>query len=165
MAAIAELRLALDQHVLLFLSVMGRVAVEAADITAGMGGLGKVRLLATFAVAAQAAGAGLLARVIFEDVNLRFVAAPRHVVGAGTMAALTTLLGGAAFLVQRGLRMRGFLPGIVGFFVTGFAGRRPHILGAVGGKHAGRRWTAVPTVLTDSLLAHLPRNQGRDEKE
>ena len=50
MAAIAQLRLALNQQVLWLLGVMGRVAVEAADLAAGVGGLGKTRLLMAFTV-------------------------------------------------------------------------------------------------------------------
>jgi hypothetical protein len=60
-AAVAQLGLALDQEVLFLSGVVRRVAIEAADIAAGVGGFRKMRLLATFAVASQAAGAGLLA--------------------------------------------------------------------------------------------------------
>jgi hypothetical protein len=59
-AAVAQLGLALDQEVLFLRGVVRRVAIEAADIAAGVGGFRKMRLLATFAVASQAASAGLL---------------------------------------------------------------------------------------------------------
>jgi len=60
MASVAQLGLALDQQALLFLGVMGGVAIETADLATGMGGFGKMRLLVTFAVAFQTAIAGLL---------------------------------------------------------------------------------------------------------
>jgi hypothetical protein len=60
MASVAQLGLALDQQALFFLGVMGRVAVETADIAAGVGGFGKMRLLMSFAVAGQTTSAGLL---------------------------------------------------------------------------------------------------------
>ena len=45
MASVAQLGLVLDQQVLCFLGVMGRVAVETADIAAGVRGFRKMRLL------------------------------------------------------------------------------------------------------------------------
>jgi len=60
MASVAQLGLVLNQQALLSLGVMGRVAVETADLATGMGGFGKMRLLVTFAVAFQTASAGLL---------------------------------------------------------------------------------------------------------
>jgi hypothetical protein len=60
-AAVAQLGLALHQQVLTFFGVVGRVAIKAANVAAGVGGFRKMRLLAAFAVAGEAAGAGLLA--------------------------------------------------------------------------------------------------------
>src|SRR5208337_386010 len=57
MASVAQLGLALDQQALTLFGVMGRVAVETADIAAGVGRFGIMRLLATFAVAGQTASA------------------------------------------------------------------------------------------------------------
>ena len=44
-ASVTQLRLLLDQQVTAFLGVMGRVAVQTANIAAGVGGLRKMRLL------------------------------------------------------------------------------------------------------------------------
>jgi hypothetical protein len=52
MASIAQLGLVLGEQELFFLGMMGRVAVETAYLAAGVGGLGKVGLLMTFAMAA-----------------------------------------------------------------------------------------------------------------
>jgi len=60
MASIAQLGLILDQQVLSLLSTVRRMAVETANIATGVGGLGKMGLLMTFAVTAQTAGASLL---------------------------------------------------------------------------------------------------------
>jgi hypothetical protein len=91
-AAIAQLRLTLDQQVLLLFGMVRRVAVETTDIAAGVGGLGKTRLFVSFAMAAETAGAAFLPRLSFEHKYLRFVAAAGHVLGAGTMTTLATLL-------------------------------------------------------------------------
>ena len=45
MASVAQLRLLLNQQMLLFLGVMRRVAIQAADIAAGVSGFREVRLL------------------------------------------------------------------------------------------------------------------------
>src|SRR5208282_734039 len=51
MAAVAELRRALDQQVFTFFGVMGRMAVQAAHVTAGMSRFPEMRLRMTVAVA------------------------------------------------------------------------------------------------------------------
>jgi UTP:GlnB (protein PII) uridylyltransferase len=50
-------------------------------------------------VAAQTACAGLLSRLPLEHVYLAYVAATRHVVGPGTVAAFATLVRGAGLLI------------------------------------------------------------------
>ena len=50
-AAVTQLGLLLDEQELFFLGVMRRVAVETSDIATGVGGLGEMRLLVSFAVA------------------------------------------------------------------------------------------------------------------
>jgi hypothetical protein len=92
MASVAQLRLALDQQVLLFLGMMRRVAIDTSNVTAGVGGLGEVRLLVTFAVAGQTPCAGLLPGSPFEHKYLGLVAAARYMVRTRAMAALAPLL-------------------------------------------------------------------------
>jgi hypothetical protein len=99
MASVAQLGLVLHQQQLLFFGVMRIVAVETADIAAGVGGFGEVGLLMSFAVAAQTASASLLARLPLEHEYLAFVAATRHMVRPGTMTALATLFRGAALSI------------------------------------------------------------------
>ena len=50
-ASVTQLGLLLDEQELFFLGVMRRVAVETSDIATGVGGLGEMRLLVSFAVA------------------------------------------------------------------------------------------------------------------
>lgn len=93
---------------LFIFGVMGRVAVETADIAAGVGGFRKMRLGMTLAVAGQAAGAGLLPGMLLEYEYLRLIAAARHVVGARTVTSFTSLLCRTARFVECGLPMRRF---------------------------------------------------------
>src|ERR1700686_424978 len=106
---------------------MGGVAIKAPNVATGMGRFRKVGLVAALAVAGQATGAGLLPRMIFENVNLSLVTTARNVVRSGPVAAFTTLV--RWFLVLRGLPVRRLLPTVIDFFVTGFAGLRSHVLG------------------------------------
>ena len=62
MAAVAKFGLRLDQQLALFLGVMRTVAIEAADVVAGVGGRAKVLLLAGLAVALETALAGFRTR-------------------------------------------------------------------------------------------------------
>src|SRR5208282_33995 len=105
----------------------------------------------TFAVAAQAASAGFLPRLPFEDEYFGFVAATCHVASAGTMAPLATLLRGAAFLIQCGLPVRRLLPCVVNLLVTGLAGFRSDVLGGFRGRHTSRGCAGRLRPLTGSL--------------
>ncbi len=134
MAAVAQLGLLLNQQILLALGVVRRVTVKTSNCAAGVGGLGKVRLFVTFAVAGQTAGAGFLPGLALEDVYFAFVAASGDVLRARPVATLATLLGWTARFVQRGFPVRRLFPGVVNLFVTGFAGFRSHILGGFGGR-------------------------------
>jgi hypothetical protein len=75
------------------------MAVEAADVAAGVGGFGKMGLLMSFPMAGEAAGAGLLPGVISEDEYLCFVAATLHVLCSRTVAGFAALLRGRGFLI------------------------------------------------------------------
>src|ERR1035438_7436442 len=84
-ASVTQFWRALRKQSLTLFGVMGRVAVEAANIAAGMRGRGKMRLLFTAAVAGQTACARLLTRRIFKGENLAPIAAAGHVVRPGTV--------------------------------------------------------------------------------
>jgi hypothetical protein len=75
-------------------------------------------LLMSFAVAGEAAGASLLPGVISEDEYLGFVAATLHMFGSGTVAGFATLLRWNCSLIQSGLPVGRFLPGVVNLFMT-----------------------------------------------
>jgi len=76
--------------------------------------------------------------VIFKDKYLGFIAAARHMVGSGTMAAFATLMRG--LLVLRSLPVWRFLPAFVDFFVARLAGVGADVFGSSGGRI--RRWKA-----------------------
>ena len=86
---------------------------------------------------------------------LGFVAATSHVVRTRTMAALATLLRGTARFIQRRLPVRRFLPGVVDFLVTSFAGLRSHVLGSIGGRPIDHRSACGLSGLIAPLLAGL----------
>jgi hypothetical protein len=61
--------------------------------------------------------------------------------------------------------MRRFLPGVINFLMTGFAGLGPHVLGGFGRRRRGRGCAGGLGVLSSSLLAHLAGGKSeRDEK-
>ncbi len=134
MAAVAELGLLLNQEMLLFHGVMGRVTVEASDRIAGVGRFGEVRLFVAFAVTGQTASAGFLAGLALEHVYFAFVAASGDVLRTRTVATFAALLGRPSRFIQRGFPVRRFLPAIVNFFVTGFAGFRAYVAGCGSGR-------------------------------
>ena len=130
-APIAKLRLALHQQMLFFHRVVRRVAVQTTHIAVGVGRLCEVRMLLTFAVAAQAAGAVFLPRMLAENVNLAFITTTGNVLRPRPVAAFTALLRGTSPRVQSRLPMGRLCPGVVDFLVTGFAGIRPYILRSI----------------------------------
>src|SRR5450631_64226 len=150
---------------LFFPGVMRRVAVETSDIAAGVGGLRKMGLLVTFAVAGQTAGTRFLPGNIFEREYLGFIAAAVHMVRSRTMAALATLVGGGGLFIQCRLPVRCLLPGVVNVFVTGLAGLRSHVLGAVGRRRAGHRRAGGFRTLVGNLLASLAWSKGGDDEK
>jgi hypothetical protein len=112
---------------------MGRVAVEAANIAAGMCGRSKMRLLFTVAVAGQTACARLLPRRIFEGENLALIAAAGHVVRPGTVAAFTPFVRGAPFLGLGRRPMWRLLPRVISVFMARLTGLRTDVLRSVCG--------------------------------
>jgi hypothetical protein len=85
--------------VFFFFGVMGRVAVETSNVAAGVRGFCKVRLLMTLAMAGETTRAGLLTGPALERKYFGFVAAARHMVRSGPVAAFATLLRWSAQLV------------------------------------------------------------------
>ncbi len=132
MAPVTQLWLIFNQQVFFLCRVVGRVAIETADIATRVGRCRKVRLRMTLAVAAETAGAGLLPRLSLEEEYLRLVAATCDVFGSRTVATFTALMRRAAFRVQGSLPMGRFLPSVVNFLVTSLTGIRAHVLGGIG---------------------------------
>jgi hypothetical protein len=112
-------------------------------------------------VTGQALGVNLFGRVLRGIEYLAHVAAARHVVRPGTMAALAALVRRTALLIQGGLPMRRFLPGVVSVLVARLTGLRSNVLGGIGvGGGCARRLRAGGLALSRSpaLLATLTRS-------
>jgi len=127
----AENRLRNLQQIFFFLALMSAVAANAADVRLGVGRAVKVRVRSR--VTGQALGVHLFGRVLRGIEYLARVATACHVVGAGTMTTLTTLLGRTALRVQCGLPVRRLFPSVIDFLVTRLAGLRSHVLGNIFG--------------------------------
>jgi hypothetical protein len=144
MAAVAKFGLRLDQQLALFFGMMRAMAIEAADVVAGVSGRAKVLLLASLTVARETAPAGFRTRQSCETDDLGFVAAARHVLGARTVAGFTAM----AILLE-GLKMgRAFELLFVNVLVTSQANVGTGILRRIGrfamlilfvGGYSGRR--------------------------
>jgi hypothetical protein len=61
--------------------------------------------------------------------------------------------------------MRRFLPGVINFLMTGFAGLRSHVLGNVGGRRTGHGCAGGLSALIDNLLANLAWSKGDDHEK
>ena len=133
----AERRLRSLQQRFFFLALMNAVAANTADVRLGVGRAVKVRMRPR--VTGQALGVNLFGRVLRGIEYLGYVTAAGYVVGTGTVTAFATLVRGASLLVEGGFPVRSFLPGVVSFFVAGFAGLRPHVLGDVARRRIRRR--------------------------
>src|ERR1700683_2008990 len=132
----AERRLRSLQQLFFFLALMNAVAANTADVRLGVGRAVKVRVRSR--VTGQALGVNLFGRVLRGIEYLARVAAARHVLRSGTMAALAALMGGSTIGIERGLPVRRLLPCVISFLVTGFAGLCSHVLGGFRGGRTGR---------------------------
>jgi hypothetical protein len=121
-----------------FLALMNAVAAGTADLRLGVGRAVKVRVRPR--VTGQAHEVNLFDRVLRRIEYLARIAAARHVLGSGTVAAFAALMGGSRFGIECGLPVWRFLPCVINFLVTGFAGLGSNILGDFGGgrtRHLG----------------------------
>src|SRR5208282_4089393 len=162
----AERRLRSLQQVFFFLVLVNAVAADTADVRLGVGRPVKVRVRTR--VTGQALGVNLFGRVLRWIVDLGHVAAAGHVLRPGTMAAFTTLVRGTALFIERGLPVRGFLPGLVNFLVTGLAGLRSHVVGGVRRRRAGHGGAGGGgglSALASSLLTSLAESNDVDQKK
>jgi hypothetical protein len=131
----AERRLRSLQQMFFFLALMNAVAAGAADVRLGVRRAVKVRVRSR--VTAQALGVNLFGRVLRGIEYFARVAAARHVVRPGTMATLATLVRRTTRLVEGCLPVRRFLPSVVSFLMTGFAGFRSYVFRGAGGWGSG----------------------------
>jgi hypothetical protein len=90
-AAIAKLRLSLQQQTLRLLGMVRRMAVQAADIIAVMRRLRETPLLMRIAVTAQTACDRVLARQALEADYLADIAAALYVSRTWPMTGLATM--------------------------------------------------------------------------
>ena len=123
-ASVAQLGLTLRQQAMRFFGVVGRMAVQAADIVAGVSGPGKMRLPLAISVTTQAAGARLRARELLETNNLADITAAGDVIGSRSVTGLA-----AVTVFQCRLKVRSRLEVLrVKIFVARLAGIGTHIL-------------------------------------
>src|SRR5438309_3479477 len=116
--SITEQRLLFYQQKLPGFGMMGRVAVDTADIVVGMCGFGEVGLLPLFAVAAQARPVRLRRRHLLEADDLGNVSAAGHVFRSRSMTGLAPMAA-----LQRRLKVRRAIEALgVNIFVTSLAG-------------------------------------------
>jgi hypothetical protein len=159
----AQRRLRSLQQRFFFLALMNAVAADTADVRPGVGRAVKVRVRSR--VTGQALGVHLFGRVLRGIEYLAYVAAARHVVGAGTMAALAALVRRSSFRVEGRLPVRRFLPGVVEVFVASLTSLGSHVLRNFGGSCANRRFAGGLGSLGCSLRDGLARGKAdRDEK-
>src|SRR5580658_10152454 len=100
----------------------------------------RVHVLRATGVAGQAALVDFLGRMIFEDENLRFVAAAGDVSGSRPMASFASLMRWAAFRIERRLPVRRLFPIVVDSFVTGLACLCADV---IGGTYGRGRWLVL----------------------
>ena len=120
------------QQIFFFLALMNAVTADTADLRLGVGRAVKVRVRTR--VTGQARGVNLFGRVLRGIEYLACVAAARHVLGTGTMAAFAPLMGGSSFGIERGLPVRCLRPSVINFLVTGLAGLGSYIFGRFRGR-------------------------------
>ena len=129
-AGVAELRLGLDQQEFLRLCVMGRVTGDAAHVALSMQRVHRIHVLGATGMARQTAVVDVFGRMIFEDKDLRYVAASGDVRCTRTMATFASLLGWTSVRVKCCLPVRGLLPSLVNVLMAGRANFRTHIAGS-----------------------------------
>ena len=86
----AKGRLRSLQQAIFFLALMNAVAADTADVRLGVRRAVKVRVRSR--MTGQALGVNLFGGVLRGIKYLAYVAAPSHMLGSGTVAALATLL-------------------------------------------------------------------------
>jgi hypothetical protein len=90
-ALVAELRLGLRKEAMLFLRVMRRMAVQAADVIVGMRRAIEVHLTFAVRMTSQTACTGLLPGEFLEADDLANVATARHVLAPRPVTGFTAL--------------------------------------------------------------------------
>src|SRR5580698_1194233 len=154
----AKRRLRNFQQVFFFLALMNAVAANTADLRLGMGGAVKVRVRSR--VTGQALGVNLFGRVLCGIEYLGYVAAARHVLRPGTVAAFAALMGGSSFGIECGLPVRRLLPVVVEIFVAYLTGLRPHVFGRFRGRRTGRWWVIGLNALSRRWWSGLAQSKG-----
>jgi hypothetical protein len=121
MTGVAERGLRLRQQKLGGLGVVGGMAGDAAYVVLAVHGINGIFVFDGRGVARHAAIVNFLCRVARKNKYLRLISAASDVRRAGPMASLTTLVRRATFRIEGGFPVRGLLPSVVDFFVTGLA--------------------------------------------
>src|SRR5580693_8882425 len=142
---------------------MNAVAADTADLRLGVGRAVEVRVRSC--VTGQAHGVNLFGRVLRGIEYLARVAAARHVLRAGTVAAFAALMGGSSFGIECGLPVRRLLPAVVEIFVARLTGLRPHVLGRFRGGRSGHWWVIGLNALSRRLRSGLAQSKGEARKD
>lgn len=159
----AESRLRNLQQIFFFLALMSAMAADTADVRLGVGRAVKVRVRSR--VTGQALGVNLFGRVLRGIEYLARVAAARHVLRSGTMAAFAALMGGSSFGIECGLPVRRFLPSVVEIFVARLTSLRSDVLGGFRGGRRGRRRVTGLNVLSGRRGSRLTESTGQACKD
>ena len=126
-AGIAEIRLSFDQKVLVRHSVVGRMAIQTAQIILAMCRAGKIHVVFARAVTFQTALVDFFWRCSLEAEDLFGIAWVVDMTSSRPVASFASLLGWAATLVERGFPVRRFVKIVVDILVASLASFRASI--------------------------------------
>jgi hypothetical protein len=116
-------------------------------------------------VTGQALGVNLFGRVLRGIEYLGYVAAARHVLRPGTVAAFAALMGGSTSGIECGLPVRRLLPAVVEIFVARLTRFRSHVLGGFRGGRSGRWWVTGLNALSRRRRTGLAESRGQSRKD
>lgn len=129
MAGVAEGWLRFDQEVLIFQSVVSRMAIQAAQVVVAVRRPGKIHMIFAGGVALETALVDLFCRRSFEAENVLGIAWVVDMRPGCPVARFASLLGRTATLVEGGLPVRGFVEVVVDILVARLASFGANILG------------------------------------
>jgi hypothetical protein len=140
MAGVTKLRLALHEQELLDGGMMGRMAIDATDLVAGMLRADGVHMFGVFCVAIEAALIHFFGCRFIEAEDFCGVGGVRGMGGTRPVAGFAAVTGNVVFLEEGYLPVRRFVPGVEDLLMTGLACVGAGVGGFGGrGRRRGRR--------------------------